>query len=361
MADYVVGPWEVNDRLTDGGHFPALANGHSSSAAFLTNPIPGEKSTSPIPWVTNETSAAITDSGTFIVGFHTVRRAPDKGNLLLEVLRFTDGPAAAAAASAIGAAILNGLEVYGAQMVPATIPRHPEAVAAGNLTDSSGKVVTLPGFESLDDIRRYAEVRSVVAHGPYVLVQEARSPDASIAGVEAASALVATAIDLQVPRIDAYRPTDPADFAAMPIDPTGLMARTLPVATDDYTVSKDALAVFKPSGALHFQREPLLARSAAIHAAHVDQVANGKAVVYQTGDVLAAAEMSRAFSTAIPHDAQPLDPIAGLPESRCFQVQNGKTFYCVAAADRYVVDTMWSDLAEARQMVSAQVAMLLAN
>jgi hypothetical protein len=212
MANYVLGPWEVDPDLFRGGFTPS-ANGYSSSANLVTPPVQGQKYFSPVPWVDSSQFRTIVAQHHFIVGFHTVRKVSSNQLLWHDVLRFVDGPAATAAATEISAAAREGSDVHAVPVTAVEIPGHPDAVAATHrYEDSADDVVTIPGFESPDDLRKYTAVRSVIAHGPYVLMDEARAPNVSPDGVETARAMVGKTIDLQIPLIDTFQATDPAKF-----------------------------------------------------------------------------------------------------------------------------------------------------
>jgi hypothetical protein len=133
-----------------------------------------------------------------------------------------------------------------------------------------------------------------------------------------------------------------------------------PVTPRDYPVDQDALAVYEGRGALHFQHDPVL-RVAAMTDAGVDLVANGKDVVFQARDDAAAARMVEAVAAGMAEDATPADPVEALPGSRCFGLLDGRMSYCVAAADRYVVEATEPRLLDTQRLVAAQAAMLLAK
>jgi hypothetical protein len=174
-------------------------------------------------------------------------------------------------------------------------------------------------------------------------------------GVDTALGLVAKTLDMQGPLIDKFRATDPSEFADISIDPTGLLARTLPVPEKDATVIQNT--TYEQRGALQFQSDP--ARSAKLFAdTGMDLVAMGKTNVYQTKDPGGAAKIVDGFFAELQPTSQPADPVANLPGSRCLQLED-KTFYCLAAADKFAIETTSKNLLDARQQVAAQYAMLL--
>ena len=76
--------------------------------------------------------------------------------------------------------------------------------------------------------------------------------------MDPAIGLVAKTLDLQGPAIDKFRATDLSEFADISLDPTGLLARTLPVPDKEATPIQNA--TYEQRGALQYQSDP--ARSA---------------------------------------------------------------------------------------------------
>jgi hypothetical protein len=320
MANNVVGPWEVDSTLTKWFGLGAMVL-KSPDSLTLIGP---------------EQFAPAVGAHDFINGFATSRAAEGQKILLNAVLRFGDDGSAAAAATDLG----EVAQQTGTPPVQrATIPGHPDAQAASySITENKTGM-------------KWAAVRSFTAHGPYVFMQLAQVAD----GNDAALGLVAKTLDMQGPLIDKFRATDPSEFADISIDPTGLLARTLPVPEKEATVVQNT--TYEQRGALQFQSDP--ARSAKLFAdTGMDLVAMAKTNVYQTKDPGGAAKIVDAFFAELQPTSQPADAVANLPGSRCLQLED-KTFYCLAAADKYAIETTSKNLLDARQQVAAQYAMLL--
>ncbi|OOK65320.1 hypothetical protein BZL29_7987 [Mycobacterium kansasii] len=133
------------------------------------------------------------------------------------------------------------------------------------------------------------ELNVFTAHGPYVLIQVARcttSPDCEIP-------LVAKTLDLQQPLIDTFTATPANQFAALPLDPTGLVARTLPLPPDQ--ASPTTGAAYPPAAALHFDDDPVQT-GPALSAAGVDEVAINLTTVYQAKDPAAGQTLTQTLS-----------------------------------------------------------------
>jgi hypothetical protein len=323
MANNVVGPWEVDSTLTGSFGFGALVL-HNAEAMTLIGPAE---------------LAAVAGGHNFVNGFASSRVAENKKVLLNAVLRFADEGAAAAAAADLGTTALKQQGLDGpAQPVP--IPNHPDAQANQ--------------FTMMDRIAgRWTAVRSFTPHGQYVLMQLAEATD----GLDPATALVAKAIELQVPAIDDFRATDLAEFADISIDPTGLLARTLPVPEQDAPGAQNA--TYEQRGALHFQSDP--ARSAKLFSeTGTDLVAMAKTNVYQTKDAKGATGIVDGFYAELEPTSQPANPVRNMPDSRCLQLED-KAFYCLAIADRYAIETSGPNLLDTQQQVAAQYVMLMSG
>jgi hypothetical protein len=212
--------------------------------------------------------------------------------------------------------------------------------------------------------RQMTSVLAFTAHGPYVLMQNAKSTD----GLDAATALIGKAIDLQRRAIDRFKPTDPAAFATVPVDPSGLLARTVPEQPVIADINPHLHKVYDRHGALHFQRfeiDPVTATRLFADAG-VDLWATSKTSIYQARDAAGAARLVEQFVAEIRADgAKPAEGVAGMPASRCLEVPHPgakPSFACFAPADRYAIEAHAGhrngQLLAAQQQVAAQYVML---
>jgi hypothetical protein len=321
MANNVVGPWEADASLTDWFGFGAMVLLNAGDVANI----------GPEPF------AAAAERHNLINGFVSARTAKDQKILLNAVLRFADVGSASAAAAEFGEiAATTGTGVQRAE-----IPGHPDTVAA-SYTQTEGSTG-----------KQWSAVRAFTPHGPYVFMQLAQAVD----GMNPAIGLVAKTVELQGPTIDKFRATDPSEFADISLDPTGLLARTLPVPGKEATPIQNT--TYEQRGALQFQSDP--ARSAKLFSdTATDLVAMAKTNVYQTKDAAGAKQIVDGFFAELQPTSQPAKPVTNLPDSRCLQLQD-KTFYCLGAADRYAIETTSQNLLDAQQQVAAQYAMLLSG
>jgi hypothetical protein len=317
MADFVLGPWEVDDKLV-GTYLNSYYVIGSANVLEQLGP-PG--------------IAAAAGQHGLINGFASARQEPDKTAMVDAVLRFPDPAAATAASTAMGDASVKQ-PVKGVTPTAVSIPDHPGTVAS-----------TYPFTPTGSDQAR-ATVRAFTAHGPYVFMHFVQS----IEGLDRATSLIAKGIDAQGPAIDEFTPA--SDLTAVALDPTGLLARTLPAAASDSAKN----AVYATRGAEHFQSDPV-ASATLFKDTGTTEVAMGSTNVYQTKDEGSALMVTNSFSQEVSSDGTtPADAVAALPDSHCYALP--KAFYCVAPAGRYAIEARSDQLADVHQQLSAQYVML---
>jgi hypothetical protein len=324
MADFVIGPWDVDETLIT----PYLES-------FYLMGNPGVLSR-----IGPEPVAAAAAQHGFVNGFASAREATDKAALVHAVMRFAD-PAAAAAASADMDKAASGKPIAGALPTVAAIPGHPEAAAS-----------TYP-FTPHGSDRVRATIRSFTPHGPYVFMDFVQSID----GFDAAAAMVAKAVDMQAPQIDKFTPADLNALAAVPLDPTGMLARTVPL-TSNASAAKNA--VYGPRGAAHFQSNPVGSETL-FKDTGVTEVAMAGTNVYAARSAPSAGMVIGSFTDELAktEGTTLAAPVPNIPESHCFAFP--KAFYCVAPADRYAIEATGDTLDALHQMVAAQYIILTAK
>ncbi len=334
MANNVVGPWEVD---------PALRGWLVDTGV---KPVAGALRQ------VGEDQCAICDVAAthgFVLGFYSARRSTASGartDLLVGVLRFADSGAAAAAATEIVAKTLPLDPQF--PMRPIQIAAHPDAKAyAMDFPNNPGGKVTA--------------VKSFTPHGIYLLYVWADATDAN-----AAATLVSSTLDRQKPLIDRFYPADPATFAGLPRDPTGLLARTVPLTGDRIDPSR--MTVYEPRAALQFDSDPI-DTAGLFSQTGVQNVSMGKTEVFEAIDATAAGQLLNGFvddSTKMTPPSKPADAIPYLPGSKCVQLQLAQglgtapttVFSCFVVADRYLIEADSAQLSDAHQQTAAQYRML---
>lgn len=337
MVDYVAGPWQAD---------PAMTNARRTGALIIT----ADNHLGAILWP--EVSARSWPQP-FVVAFSSERRGADPKRptvLRNAVLLYATADAAAAAAQSMSSAALQTPTVDNSDAPITGEPIHP---------------VPIPGHAGLngalatrrDGDRTVKELTVISAHGPCVLVQVAESN----LDDDRAAALTGRLLDLQVPLIDRFQPTQPGHFADLPVDPTGMVARTLPIKSDQGDSMSNA--AYGPLGALHLEDNPIQAQRAFADAG-VDVVSIGQTTVYRAKDAAGARRLAQALGDDIAKrpGSQPAPTVPGLPASRCRQIdaESGLVprYSCIATFDRFAFKAVARQLDNAQQQMAAQYLIL---
>jgi hypothetical protein len=336
MAEYVVGPWQIDAHPTQLRRPNFLAIHAAPDLRVLKDVLP-----QPIPDVASAHGV--------ITAFITSRTSanPDVPLALTNlVMRFPDPAAAVAAAGEMAA---QTGQIADPPRSPAAIHDQPEALAWAH--DEPGDQTAIDSF---------------AAHGPYVLYQNGQSKKEDVPDLPPqAEEVVEGALRAQENLIDEFSATDPAKLADLPLDPTGkLLARTLPTSDDSAAL---VVGVWQPRAWLHFEDDPVAA-AATYAAAGVEVVAKGLTTVYQTNNAGGAAHMVERLSTHWGPSVKPIAGVPGLPAAKCLARQGmapGPTlqettasFSCVASADRYVFIAYSATEKDVKQQISAQYRIL---
>lgn len=319
MGDFVVGPWEVDPQLLD---VDATSTGLLLDAKVLTS-----------------TADDIANKHQFIYGFGSARgtspRADHPRGIQNLVLRFPNPDAAAAAAADFYAQYPHVQEVSAKPNVP--VPGHPEA-RAYQFMMPAGDFATF-AFSS---------------RGPFVLTQFATAQASSDVSMQ----LVVKMLDLQGPRIDGFRPTDPSQFATMTIEHAELLRHTVP--TTNRVVNQ---GLWGPRGYLHFEDDPI-ATSAMLTDAGVDVVSIRGTHVFQARDGAAASQLA-AKLVANATQPEPGPVVAGLPSAKCVSVANDRiktrVTTCYAAVGRWAFEAFSLQPFDVTQKMAAQYLLLTAK
>lgn len=325
MADFVVGPWEVDETMID----PYLDTFYVMNGPAQLGGLGPE---------------AITQAASkhgMVNGFGSARQNPDTAAMLNAVLHFPDAAAATAASKDMNDAA-TAQPISGVQPEPLAIPGHP---------DSQASTYT---YIPRDSDRPRSSVRAFTAHGPFVFMQFAQSAD----GKDAAAAMVAKATDLQIPLIDEFTPAGVAELVDVDVDPTGLLAKTLPLATPEASPFKNT--VYGPRGASHFQSNPV-GSTTLFDDTRVTAVAMAGANVYEAHDNPSARMIINSFNEEVSsmEGATEAAPVPEIPESHCSGFP--RAFYCVAPAGKYAIEIRGEKFEDVQQQVAAQYIILTAE
>ena len=150
-------------------------------------------------------------------------------------------------------------------------------------------------------------------------------------------------------------------MATLPRDPSGLLARTVPLKPGQGDSMSDA--DYDPTGAMQLEDNPIQA-GPAMQDAGVDAVAISQTTVYQARDAEAAQGLAQALSDDVAQRqaAQPAAEVPGLPGSRCMRVEDAGGLiahhWCVATYGRFTFKAVARQLDNAHQQMAAQYLML---
>ena len=334
MADNVVGPWEVD---------PSLVVPGANRAIVLKDPAS-------VGLIEPSAVADATRTHNLINGFASDRQDSGQGRLVNAVLRFADSRSAGDAATDMAHASRS--QQANARTVEVPIPGH---------ADAQGTAVS----SSLDTSNQWVTVYSFSPRGAYVLCQVASGPT-----LGATTRLITQTLDLQAPRIDGFVPTDPAEFAGLAADPTGLLAHTLSTPLwpgEQPSPPNPNVGVYLPRGALHFQDDPV-AVSPALSIAGVQAVAYYNTTVFQAHDPSAAVQLAQSLAdiAARTRSAAPINGVDFMPASRCMQAEKSPAatepaYFCFASVGPYAYEVHSASPMPAREQTAAQYKILLAR
>jgi hypothetical protein len=336
MAGYVVGPWQADPTLSKIGAAPAKV-------------LDRRNQISQVIWPSMLTRFPALP---LIVGFVSERTSSTPGDRTVvrnAVLQYPFPETAASVAKGLTEGALNIAVVENAS---GPVPSEPvRSVPIPGHPGVSGALMTHP--EGTEIVH---ELTVVSSRGPNVLIQviQFATPEREIE-------LAARILDLQVPLIDTFVPTEPAPLTTLPRDPSGLLARTVPLKPGQGDSMSDA--DYDVPGAVQLEENPIQA-AAAMQEAGVDTVAVSETTVYQARDGAAAQGLAQSLGDDVVQrqSTQPAAEVPGLAGSRCVRAEDANTrvarHWCIGTRDRYTFKAVARDLNNAHQQMAAQYLML---
>ncbi|WP_151197709.1 MULTISPECIES: hypothetical protein [Mycobacterium ulcerans group] len=329
IATAVVGPWETDPTLVHYAQFDSgVVKGPGAVDFRLGSPI-----------------GDALKGHNVIAGFSSARKTdtnPYKGlvNVVLELPNADEAVETVRAMADNSAALTFPFSAEPFPTEPFSIPRHPDTSAVTFHHD-------VPAPEPVGGER--FSVVAFTAHGPFVLAQWADAAESA----DKSAQLIATALELQEPRIDTFTPTPPDRISDLPLDPSGLLSRVLPPEEENKTVDD---GVYDHLGIVHFGGDPVR-RQAMFKSAGLQQAAyTVTADVYEAGDAESAQRIvAELAAEAIDDGLVAATGVQGMPKARC--LEGDLAYWCVAAADRYAY-TVQGHEGAVHQMVAAQYRIL---
>ncbi len=317
LAEYVVDPYDFDRTLTKlGPPSTVIADGKTlSDMYYFTAPLE--------EWVT---------------GFGATRRTETPADeVSSSVLLFRSPAEAAKAARGLHAKHLEPTSETDQRGRKIVLPAHPRALVAAE-TNSDERDVT-----------------AVESSGRGLLIVYALSKTKSFATLQT---VVANVLARQKQLFGEFKGA--ASLTALPVDPKGLLGKTLAVD------AKGSLASWAFSGgpltATHFFTEPQ-GVIGLLRAAEVDAIAANRATVLRAGSPPQAERLNTDLAAVAEHAYAVAAPPKGLGQAACFSLKLGKPglragFSCQVAVDRYVAQASGTSLLEVQQLISAQYLVL---
>ncbi|WP_157896107.1 DUF7373 family lipoprotein [Mycobacteroides chelonae] len=337
IAWVTVTPWEVDPGLVKVWQEPVILRPGSLAANL------GDR--------TGKDVWNIAFDAGFVAGFATDRKNADpaasKQWLQNAVLEFPDAQSASATASAMSDKLLADSAEHPRRKI--SIPGHPDSVATQADLSSYEK----PGGSKESGVG----VISLTPRGSFILYQQAEAESSDVAG-----GLVSATLDQQVRMIDGFAPTEVAALPNLPQDPTGLLARTLPIPEGKGSNINSKL-VWDARTFLNFLADSPVEMSQLFKDTGLQFVSTSLADLYQTGDAGGAKRLRDAQIKQLgvgPKAYKPSDRVQNLPDSACFEATFPTTqkFTCYTVFENYTFNTTAAQLIDAQQQLAAQYRIL---
>ncbi|MET8775656.1 hypothetical protein ABZV58_11590 [Nocardia sp. NPDC004654] len=162
--------------------------------------------------------------------------------------------------------------------------------------------------------------------------------------------------------LKSYSPSPLDRLGTLPLDPEGLLGRTLPL-EDNQKRKYDQSVAMPAQAALHFERHPGSLRPAFADA-EVDLVTYSGGRVYRTANADAAERLLAAFAGLDESGYTPMDSPPKLPTAKCFDTKDKKSNppqyppVCFVIYDRYVARVTGTNAQQLHQKAAAQYKLL---
>ncbi|MET7768640.1 hypothetical protein [Nocardia sp. NPDC005366] len=260
----------------------------------------------------------------------------------IAVLMFPD----AATAKSVGPTLEHDDSTYNRDNEPVTLTRHPDSAAHWR-----------PGIGSIG---------SWTVHDRYVIfikvVDDISGPD-----LPALTDQVERMLDVQIPLLDKFQPTPAGELSRIPLDPPGLLGRTLPSDPESpFRPEPDGL--YGGRGALSLLRQSSENTLSLLEKSEIDLVSFGDAVVFRSRSAKGADALWQEWrlSKDLESNTKIVDAPAGLTDNtECMAEYIGsgdnQTLVgnlCMMRVDRYIVQSRSKQLPDLHQKMSAQYALL---
>ncbi|WP_433757232.1 DUF7373 family lipoprotein [Nocardia sp. CA-135398] len=211
-----------------------------------------------------------------------------------------------------------------------------------------------------------SSIGSWTVHDRYVIFMKVVD-DTSVPDLPALTAQVEKMLDVQLPLLDKFQPTPATDLPHIPLDPQGLLGRTLP-SNPDAPVRAEPDGLYTGRGSMSLLSSPGQDTLPLFQRAEVDLVSFGDAVVFRSKSQKGSDALWQEWrpSTHPRQNDKPVEVPAGLGQNAECHAQTSQSLdkeliianFCIAQIDRYVIQAAAKQLQDLHQKISAQYALL---
>ncbi|WP_330252319.1 hypothetical protein OG874_40590 [Nocardia sp. NBC_00565] len=206
-------------------------------------------------------------------------------------------------------------------------------------------------------------------HDRYVIFMKIVD-DTSAPDLPALTAQVEKMLGVQLPLLDKFQPTPAADLQRIPLDPPGLLGRTLP-SNPDAPVRAEPDGLYTGRGSLSLLSSPGQDELSLFERTEVDLVSFGDAVVFRSKSNTGSEALWQEWrpSTHSRPGDKTVDAPTGLGQNiECYAKTTQSldkeliiANFCFLQVDRYVIQAAAKQLQDLHQKISAQYALLTAR
>ncbi|MEV0252201.1 hypothetical protein AB0H76_36835 [Nocardia sp. NPDC050712] len=213
----------------------------------------------------------------------------------------------------------------------------------------------IPGYPGQTFLSHYDAVETWFPRGDFLVQLYVGNPLATPPDSAPLLDFAKRTLDKQFDLLRGYTPTAPDKLAEVPVDPEGLLARTLP--TTNPGTYEDRTGVYPIAAELHLRSRPDLMQRAYADAG-VDLIATAGSQVYRTGGPAAAERLMAALTTDYPTTHYPYDSPPGLPEAKCYKSRTRSQFVCYLTYAHLVAEVEADQPQDMNQKMAAQYKLL---
>ncbi|WP_433727668.1 DUF7373 family lipoprotein [Nocardia sp. CA-129566] len=237
--------------------------------------------------------------------------------------------------------------------------------------NNGNEQVPIPNYPSTTAHWRpsVSSIGSWTVHDRYVIFMKVVD-DTSAPDLPALTTQVQKMLDVQLPLLDKFQPTPAAELQRIPLDPQGLLGRTLP-SNPEKPIRAEPDGIYTGRGSLTLLLSPGQDMLPELERTEVDLVSFGDAVVFRSRSQKGSEALWREWqpSTHLRPGEKQVETPPGLGQNIECYAQTTQSLdkelvtmnLCAFQVDRYVAQAAAKQLQDLHQKISAQYALLTAR